>query len=471
LEGHQSLKLGRRKFLGAGSAALVGLSLKSEKRTEGSFVNEAFAAGHLLRDRKEFPAVEKTEKVPVVIVGGGISGLSAAWRLRKNGFSDFVLLEMNSQAGGNARWGENEFTAYPWAAHYVPVPGPRATYVRELFEELGVFKDGQWNERYLAFAPQQRLFLYGRWQEGIEPAIGLTQKDRAQFERLEESFVKFRNSGAFSIPLEAGLTNSFADLDKISFSDWLRQQSFDSRPLHWYMNYACRDDYGALARDTSAWAGIHYFSSRETEEKGPLTWPEGNGWITRRLLERVGANVRTSEMVHRIVPSKRGASVFAGDTEYQAEFVIFSAPTFLAPYLIEGFPSVKDFVYSPWLTANLTLERQPNSKGAEPSWDTAFMDSPTLGYVDATHQSVRTHIEKTVWTFYWELLERSDLERFGTGSFEHPSVCFASRHHAHGTCHGPAHPGRDLLRRTAKVEEKRWPDSFCPLGFERNFNI
>ena len=53
------------------------------------------------------------------------------------------------------------------------------------------------------------------------------------------------------------------------------------------MNYCCRDDYGAMAADTSAWAGVHYFASRAPEEKGPLTWPEGNGWITR-LLQRVG---------------------------------------------------------------------------------------------------------------------------------------------------------------------------------------
>jgi hypothetical protein len=399
------LKIGRRKFLRTGSAALIGLSLKSERKIEGSFVNEAAAAGHLLRDRKSFPAAKQTAKIPIVIVGGGISGLSAAWRLKKRGFEDFVLLEMNEQAGGNARSGENEITAYPWAAHYVPVPGLQAAYVRELFADLGVLKDGQWEERYLAFAPQERLFLYGRWQDGIEPAVGLTQKDREQFQRLEESFTKYRTSGAFAVPLEVGYSNQFAALDQISFADWLKGNGFDSRLLNWYMNYACRDDYGALAGDTSAWAGIHYFSSREAEEKGPLTWPEGNGWIAKRLLERVGNKVRTNQMVHRIVKSARGASVFAGDTEYQAEFVIFSAPTFLGPYIIDGFPRLNDFVYSPWLTANLTLERLPASPGAEPSWDTVFLDSPTLGYVDATHQSLRTHIERTVWTFYWALAD------------------------------------------------------------------
>jgi monoamine oxidase len=295
------LKIGRRKFLGTGSAALVGLSLKSERKIEGSFVNEVAAAGHLLRDRKSFPAANQTVKIPIVIVGGGISGLSAAWRLKKRGFEDFVLLEMNEQAGGNARSGENEITAYPWAAHYVPVPGKQATYVRELFTDLGVLKNGEWEERYLVFAPQERLFLYGRWQDGIEPAVGLTEKDREQFQRLEESLAKYRKSGAFTVPLELGYSKRFAELDQISFADWLKGNGFDSRLLNWYMNYACRDDYGALAGDTSAWAGIHYFSSRESEEKGPLAWPEGNGWITKRLLEHVGDKVRTSQMVHRIV--------------------------------------------------------------------------------------------------------------------------------------------------------------------------
>ena len=399
------MKIGRRQFLGTSSAALIGLSLKSEKKIEGSFVNESVAAGHLLRDRKRFSPARQTIKTPLVIVGGGISGLSAAWRLRKRGFNDFVLLEMNAQAGGNARFGENEITAYPWAAHYVPIPGPKAEYVRELFTDLGVLQDGQWEERYLAFAPQERLFLYGRWQDGIEPSVGLTQKDREQFQRLEEAFAKYRASNAFTVPLEIGYSNKFAELDQTSFTDWLAAQGFDSRLLNWYMNYACRDDYGALARDTSAWAGIHYFSSREAEEKGPLTWPEGNGWITKRLLERVHENVRTDQMVNKIMPTARGASVFAGDIEYQAEFVIFSAPTFLAPYIIDDFPPLKTFVYSPWLTANLTLERLPVPRGAEPSWDTVFLDSPTLGYVDATHQSLRTHIDRTVWTFYWALAD------------------------------------------------------------------
>ncbi len=399
------MRFSRRKFLQSSSAALVGLSLKSDRRIAGSFVNDSFQQGHLLRDHASFPPAKQKLRIPVVIVGGGIAGLSAAWRLNKRGFRDFVLLEMNDQAGGNSRWGENEITAYPWAAHYVPLPGPKAIYVRELFEELGVFKDGTWDERYLCFAPQERLFMYGRWQEGIEPAIALTANDREQFQRLEDEIHRFRATGKFTVPMDVGFSELTADLDRISFADWLRTQRMDSKILNWYMNYCCRDDYGATTDQTSAWAGIQYFASREPEDKGPLTWPEGNGWIVRRLLERVGQFVRTGQMAHRISTQRNAVSVFAGDTEYQAEFLIFAASTFLGPYLIDGMSRLHDFEYSPWLTANLTLDRIPASYGGDRTWDNVFMGSPTLGYVDAMHQSLRTHIDRTVWTFYWALAD------------------------------------------------------------------
>ena len=122
-------------------------------------------------------------------------------------------------------------------------------------------------------------------------------------------------------------------------------------------------------------------------------------------------------MVRRIASStttkssstkKSSFTVTTADTQFETDFVIFAAPTFLAPYLIENFPpqqTLRDFTYSPWLTANLTLDRLPDSHGAEPAWDSVFLDSPTLGYVDATHQSIRSHIDKTVWTFYWALAD------------------------------------------------------------------
>ena len=180
----------------------------------------------------------------------------------------------------------------------------------------------------------------------------------------------------------------------------------DSRIFNWYMNYCCRDDYGATTDQTSAWAGIQYFASREPEKR-----VRSHG--RRKWLDRSQAPARARREVRANRsngPPNRGKGtrlrVFAGDIEYQAEFVIFAAPTFLAPYLIEGMSALRDFEYSPWLTANLTLERIPETYGGDPTWDSVFMDSPTLGYVDATHQTLRTRLIDSM-DFYWALADGS----------------------------------------------------------------
>jgi glycine/D-amino acid oxidase-like deaminating enzyme len=393
----------RRQFL---SAALA-LPGKAAKTVTGSFVNESHLAGHRLRDRAMAAAPVRTVKKAVVIVGGGIAGLCAAWRLARRGFHDFVVVEMNKDAGGNSRFGENDITAYPWAAHYVPVPNLKSGLVRELMAELGVLEDGRWNERYLCFTPQERLFIHGRWQEGIEPEVGSTARDREDFRRFHELTNEFRASGQFTVPMSLGAKPSA--LDTLSMREWMQRQQLASPYLHWYVDYACRDDYGAHSANTSAWAGIHYFAARDHEETGPLTWPEGNGWIVRRLMAKVGAYVNTNSPAVRIERSGRTISVITPEIRYEARAVIFAAPTFLARYIIQDGPAVP-FEYSPWITANLTLDRWPREKRSEPAWDNVIYGSPSLGYVVATHMSLRTHVDRTVWTWYHALASGSPAE-------------------------------------------------------------
>jgi glycine/D-amino acid oxidase-like deaminating enzyme len=402
MERHHTLKPTRREFA---AAALVGLAPKSEHTIAGSFVNDSAEAGHRLRSRGPFRTPARRERVPLVIVGGGMAGLSAAWQLARRGFRDFVLLEMEQQPGGVSRWGENAITAFPWGAHYVPVPGPASLLIRELLADLGVLVDGKWDERHLCFSPQERLFLHGRWQDGIEPETAATRRDHEQYRRFRDRIGEFRASGRFTIPMERAGGVPAAALDHLSMADWMRREGFDSPYLNWYVNYACRDDYGALAAETSAWAGIHYFASREPDEKGPLTWPEGNGWLVRRLVARLSAHLRTATPVYRIAREGTHLRVLTEETEYLAEAVIFAAPTFLAPYIVAGAPPVGGFEYSPWLTANLVIERPPRERMTEPAWDNVIYQSPALGYVVATHQSLRTHQDRSVWTYYWALAE------------------------------------------------------------------
>ena len=393
----------------AGAAALVGLRRRHDPPLAGGFADDGHAAGHALRDGTTRATPRRTVRTPVVIVGGGAAGLSAAWWLRKSGFDDFTVLELARETGGNARAGENAVSAYPWGAHYLPVPGPRATLVRQLCEEMGILADGRWRERDLCFAPQERTFVHGRWREGLEEAVAIGREDHDALRRFADDVATLRATGEFTIPMALGARTT-SPLDGLTADAWLDARGYRSRALRWIVDYACRDDFGTGARDASAWAALHYFAAREGEEHGPLTWPEGNARLVRHLAARAADRVVAGAPVHRVERAGAAASspmrVLAGDVAYECQAVVWAAPTFVARHVVEDAPAVR-FDYAPWLVTNLTLDRLPRDvagvRHAPRAWDNVIADSPALGYVDATHQSLRTTDGPTVWTHYWAL--------------------------------------------------------------------
>ena len=274
-------------------------------------MDDGHAAGHAVRDGRAAVPIRRTERRPVVIVGGGVAGLSAAWWLQRQGMRDFVLLELASTAGGNARGGVNRVSAFPWGAHYLPVPGPRAEYVRLLLAEMGLLDaEGRFSEVDLCHAPKERIFVHGRWREGLVEPLALDARDRAELQRFDAQVGSLRATGAFTIPLALGAEHvdlARAPLDAMTATAWLAREGYTSPALHWLVDYACRDDFGTRARDTSAWAALHYFVARDTDEAGPLTWPEGNARLVRHLAGRVGSRIVTGAPVHRVERAGRAA--------------------------------------------------------------------------------------------------------------------------------------------------------------------
>ncbi|MBM3762957.1 MAG: FAD-dependent oxidoreductase [Acidobacteria bacterium] len=388
------------------AAPFLQLGRKARPLIAGGFVLDAFPLGHKLRDRNPFPAAKQQRKTPLVIVGGGMAGLSAAWWLLKKGMRDFVLLEMESEPGGNSRYGQNEVSAYPWGAHYVPIPNKKSPLVRELFEELGLLVDGELNERHLCHSPQERLFIHGRWQYGLEPEVGLSPKGREQFKRFDELIGQMHQTGKWAIPHAYGQVD--AKLEAQPFPDWLKANKFDAPELLWYLDYSTRDDYGCSLNDTSAWAGLHYFAGRDHDDKGPFCWPEGNGFILNHFRQKASSQVQPNSPVYRIERNGKQWRVRTPNCDYDTPSIIWAAPSFLASYIIEGQPKATAFTYSPWVTANLTLDRPPKrSNTAELAWDNVIYGSQSLGYVVATHQSVAMHRDKSVWTWYYAIAEQT----------------------------------------------------------------
>lgn len=431
-----------RSFLGpAALAGLGGCARPDVPLPPGELVGPSVDLGHRLRDGRcpIFPATGEWDTCDTLIVGGGVAGFAAAWRLARAGVTNFQLLELESEPGGTSRGGHSPSGGYPWGAHYIPVPMSDNRLLATLLTEMGMVEghapDGSpvIGEQYLCRDPQERVFYRGRWYEGLYLHIGATPDDReqlARFQRTVAYWAKWRDGRgrrAFIIPMAFGSDDpTVTALDRISMSDWLRQHQFTSSRLLWLVDYACRDDYGLRTEQTSAWAGLFYFASRlpdgATDAEPLMTWPEGNARLVRHLADRAGReHVHTGWAVTDIQPNPTlgdgtghlAVTAMSQDGNHvrgiRARRVIFAAPQFLARYLIRPFRErppahLVSFTYGSWMVANLHLNTRPDGRGFPLAWDNVLYESPSLGYVVNTHQLGADH-GPAVFTYYYPITD------------------------------------------------------------------
>jgi protoporphyrinogen oxidase len=465
-------------FLGVPAALAACRSNAVPPLPSGEIVGASDGVGHRIRDGVTItPSQDNWQHTGVVIVGGGAAGLTAAWRLLKSGYSNFVLLELEREPGGTARSGSSPLVPYPWGAHYLPAPMKENTVLISLLDEMGVLEgttsEGEpvVAEQYLCRDPEERVFYRGRWYEGLYMRAGATKVDLKQLEAFEKEIAHLvgwrdgRGRRAFAIPVATGTDDvEITSLDKITMAEWLDRKGFTSPRLRWFVEYGCRDDYGMTLDQTSAWAGLFYFVSRVSKpgaEAQPLiTWPEGNGRLVSHLYDKARSKVRLGLGVAEIIPTDSGVDVVAVDQEVQtsmgfhADRVIFAAPHFLTRYVIRQFreappPHVAEFKYGAWMVANLFLKDRPRSLGFPLAWDNVLYDSESLGYVVATHQRGLDR-GPTVFTYYYPLTDadprvgRTRLLETGWASWADIALTDLSRAHS------------DIRLQVERLDVMRW---------------
>ena len=423
----------RREVL-AGAAGLAALALMpagcaQEAPYPGTLGGPDLARGHKLRDARYPPFSGTEERIGIVIAGGGVAGLAAGWALAEAGFSDFVLLELEDETGGNARSGRNAVSAFPLGAHYLPVPNREAVALHRMLQQFGMIvgQDQNGAPRYdplqLCADLEERLLWRGQWQEGLYPASGLSAEDHRQRDRFFAQMAQYRDAlgqdgrPAFAVPSALSSRDpQFAALDGQSFAAWLAAERYTSPALLAHVRYACRDDYGTEPDQVSAWAGIHYFAARrgwaaDRAGDSELTWPEGNGRLVTLMRQRIAQHVRTACPVLRAVPETGGVSIDFWDQSQnctrriRAAAAVLAMPHFVAERVAQLSPA--GFGYAPWVVANVTVNRPPRGPGVPLAWDNVSGGSQSLGYVVATHQSSSAEQGPTVLTWYQPLSELS----------------------------------------------------------------
>ena len=441
----------RRQFLATATASTAAAVLlpgcdDAPRALQGGFTGVNIERGHALRDLLKtgrLPAPAVVRRAQVVIAGGGVAGLAAARSLRLAGVDDFALLELEDTAGGNSRGGAVSGMACPLGAHYLPVPGDDAREVQDLLEELGLRQRvaGRWryDERHLCHSPQERLFFDGEWQEGLLPVHGVGEATLDQYRRFAQAVEREAQAARFAMPAlrlwgsKQPLALTHQALDAMTFGAWLVQEGLEDAHLRWYLDYCCRDDYGAGVDRVSAWAGIHYFASRhgfhapgeavDEARESVLTWPEGNGWITHRLAEplRPAGQLQTATSVLRITEGRHGVEVDAFNhatdivERWQAPRCIVALTVWVAARVVQSPPAfvagaAQRLQWAPWLVANIHIDSPLTDRpGAAPAWDNVLYADPTaggLGYVNAGHQRLdlgATLAGPTVLSYYQAL--------------------------------------------------------------------
>ncbi len=423
----------RRELLSflLGSALPAAACQRRRRAVSGEIRGARMELGHKLRELpRERVSGGPAERTSVLIVGAGPSGLSAARRLEAFGIRDYRILDLERLVGGTSAAEHRGAVAHPWGAHYVPMPSAEQPELLSLLSEIGAVVRGangafEPAERARVRAPEERLFIDGRWHEGLFPVSRASEADRAEVARFEAevrrwtAFRDARGRRAFALPRR--LCSDAAEcvaLDRIDAASWLRSHGFRSPLLRWYVEYACRDDYGASLERTSAWAMLFYFCARASGNAGEsapfLTWPEGNGRLVAHLSRNLGQRLRLGCLVTDVVPDADGVDVVALDADagtarrYRADDVIVAAPKFVAQRIVRPLrerPLAAEFQYAPWLVANLHLKRRPRSDGFPFAWDNVLFESNALGYVVATHQTLADY-GPTVWTYYRPFWER-----------------------------------------------------------------
>jgi hypothetical protein len=433
------MKFTRREILAAFLGTPFALSacrtnVENYTFPDGEIVGANVNVGHILRENRspEVP-VNNWENVKTVIIGGGAAGLSAAWKLHKENFHDFVLLELESKIGGTAQSGVSDLVDYPWGAHYLPVPFRENSELIGLLTAMNLTEGKNQNgeiivkEQFLCREPEERVFYKGRWYEGLYLHVGESAEEKLQFAAFQKEIDYWTNwrdaSGkrAFVLPVAECSTDAEAtSLDKITFGDWLRGKGFTTERLFWYCDYASRDDYGLKLDQTSAWAGLFYFCSRvrkSGEESQPfITFPEGNGRFVNFLHDVIKDKTRLKTVALEIIPNETGVDVIYLNTEnneirgLHCEKAIFAAPIFTAKYLIRDYKQaapefLSQFEHNAWFVANLFLRDRPTNRFSRDfplAWDNVLYESPSLGYVNSTHQKGIDY-GAAVFTYYYPM--------------------------------------------------------------------
>lgn len=329
-----------------------------------------------LADHGGVPAARET--VPLVVIGGGMSGLATAWLLRD---LHPVVLEQAAQFGGNSkaeRWNGIE---YALGAAYLAKPEPGSELQEKFYGPLGA--DRRWRE-----ASEDPVVLGGRlltgfWEGTTDPGR------RPEFERARAYFLRVLEERYPDVPWEPGgdLTlEEVARLDESSFRQDLERELGTLHPhIETLLEHYCWSTFGGSLSEISAAAALNSYAA---EFGGICALPGGNAAIADTLLAELAralpaGHLRPGTMALDVRLSEGGVQVVVtgrtGDLgTIEARAVVMACPKLVAKRIIPDLAAdqraaMNRIRYRAYVVANLLL----TSPAPAPSLDVYLLGDGT----------------------------------------------------------------------------------------------
>jgi len=306
---------------------------------------------HQVRDRQIFDRPPVSARRDVVIVGGGVSGLAAAYRLRD---LNFLLLEKEPHWGGNAFLMEYQGTPYATGSAFLGKSERAYDFAREISLEPLPINDsdstivkGEW--------------IPDTWRSGL---------DKLPYRAaVRERFKKFRKE-LLSIDFE----KRGKELSRVPFSDLIK--GYPDEIKQWWDTYG-PSNWGATSDETNAALAIEDFQELAGENGNDYyTWPGGLGAITKKLSEilqqQSPSHMRLNATIVAVVPERDEVRVtYMEEAELKtvgAKGVIMATPKFITRRLVEGLPAkqseaMHQIRYIPYAVVNLIFDKPVFNKG------------------------------------------------------------------------------------------------------------
>lgn len=295
-----------------------------------------------------------TEEVDYVIVGGGVSGLSAAYYLRGK---DFVLLEQDPRLGGNSKGEIYNNAVYSIGGAYLCEPSSHSNLGR-ILTDLDI-----WDHARLESGQDTQVFYNNLFKSPFWE--GATDVSSEQFKKVHERFIEISNSADFSY--EGPLAKA---TDSISAEEWLQNEFGDLHPhIKEYLQLYCWSSFCGSLSELSAFQFLGFITS---ETGNLMAFPGGNSYVALKMAENIRRNsgarsLRSNSIVLDIQNIPGGVRVLYEDPLHTlrviyAKQAIVACPKYVARSIIpemsrEQQRAIQFLPYRAYLVGNLITRK------------------------------------------------------------------------------------------------------------------